>query len=79
MGIDVDVIFKIAGVGIVVAFLHTILDQVGEKRLRQMGHTHWIYLYFIYGCVDCRWTCFKKSGRFFYFSDGGKPSLPSCK
>lgn len=34
MGIDVDIIFKIAGVGIVVAFLHTILDQVGKKNMR---------------------------------------------
>ncbi|GER72453.1 stage III sporulation protein AC [Weizmannia acidilactici] len=35
MGIDVDIIFKIAGVGIVVAFLHTILDQVGKKEYAQ--------------------------------------------
>jgi stage III sporulation protein AC len=44
MGIDVDVIFKIAGVGIVVAFLHTILDQVGKKEYAQ-----WVTLFgFIY-------------------------------
>ncbi|WP_018660646.1 stage III sporulation protein AC [Heyndrickxia acidiproducens] len=35
MGMDVDIIFKIAGVGIVVAFLHTILDQVGKKEYAQ--------------------------------------------
>ncbi|WP_335870651.1 stage III sporulation protein AC [Bacillus sp. 2205SS5-2] len=35
MGLDVDIIFKIAGVGIVVAFLHTILDQVGKKEYSQ--------------------------------------------
>lgn len=35
MGIDVDIIFKIAGVGIVVAFLHTILDKVGKKEYAQ--------------------------------------------
>ncbi|GER69220.1 stage III sporulation protein AC [Weizmannia acidilactici] len=35
MGFDVDIIFKIAGVGIVVAFLHTILDQVGKKEYAQ--------------------------------------------
>ncbi len=35
MGIDIDVIFKIAGVGIVVAFIHTILDQVGKKEYAQ--------------------------------------------
>jgi stage III sporulation protein AC len=35
MGIDVDMIFKIAGVGIVVAFLHTVLDQMGKKEYAQ--------------------------------------------
>ncbi|KYD20499.1 MAG: stage III sporulation protein AC [Caldibacillus debilis] len=44
MGIDVDVIFKIAGVGIVVAFLVTILDQLGKKEYAQ-----WVTLFgFIY-------------------------------
>ncbi len=53
MGVDVNVIFQIAGVGIVVAFLHTILDQMG-KRIRPMGDAAWLYLYFIYGGDDCR-------------------------
>jgi stage III sporulation protein AC len=35
MCIDVDIIFKIAGVGIVVAFLHTVLDQMGKKEYAQ--------------------------------------------
>jgi stage III sporulation protein AC len=35
MGIDVDIIFKIAGVGIIVAFLHTVLDQMGKKEYAQ--------------------------------------------
>ncbi|EZP76100.1 stage III sporulation protein AC [Parageobacillus genomosp. 1] len=35
MGIDVDIIFKIAGIGIVVAFLHTVLDQMGKKEYAQ--------------------------------------------
>lgn len=44
MGIDVDVIFKIAGVGIIVAFLVTILDQSGKKEYSQ-----WVVLIgFIY-------------------------------
>lgn len=44
MGVEVDVIFKIAGVGLVVAFLHTILDQVGKKEYAQ-----WVTLFgFIY-------------------------------
>ncbi len=48
MGIDVDVIFKIAGVGIVVAFLHTILDQMGKKEYGQwvtlLGFIYILYL-----------------------------------
>ena len=44
MGLDVAIIFKIAGVGIVVAFLHTILDQLGKKEYSQ-----WVTLFgFIY-------------------------------
>ncbi|WP_100331532.1 stage III sporulation protein AC [Bacillus xiapuensis] len=44
MGIEVEVIFKIAGVGLVVAFLHTILEQVGKKEYAQ-----WVTLFgFIY-------------------------------
>lgn len=44
MGIDVEVIFKIAGVGLVVAFLHTILEQVGKKEYAQ-----WVTLFgFLY-------------------------------
>ena len=44
MGIDVDLIFKIAGVGLVVAFIVTILDQVGKKEYAQ-----WVILVsFIY-------------------------------
>ena len=35
MGIDIDIIFKIAGVGLIVAFIHTILDQVGKKEYSQ--------------------------------------------
>lgn len=35
MGIEVDIIFKIAGVGIVVAFLVTILDQVGKNEMQE--------------------------------------------
>lgn len=35
MPIDVDLIFKIAGVGLIVAFIVTILDQVGKKEYAQ--------------------------------------------
>ncbi|MDF2556390.1 MAG: spoIIIAC [Bacillales bacterium] len=44
MPIDVDLIFKIAGVGLIVAFIVTILDQVGKKEYAQ-----WVILVsFIY-------------------------------
>lgn len=44
MPIDVDLIFKIAGVGLIVAFIVTILDQVGKKEYAQ-----WVVLVsFIY-------------------------------
>ncbi|MDQ0161387.1 stage III sporulation protein AC [Bacillus alveayuensis] len=35
MGVDVNTIFQIAGIGIIVAFLHTILDQMGKKEYAQ--------------------------------------------
>ncbi|MBZ5750737.1 MULTISPECIES: stage III sporulation protein AC [Metabacillus] len=35
MGVDINTIFQIAGIGIVVAFLHTILDQMGKKEYAQ--------------------------------------------
>jgi stage III sporulation protein AC len=35
MGLDVDIIFKIAGIGIVVAFIVTVLDQMGKKEFAQ--------------------------------------------
>lgn len=44
MGIDIDLIFKIAGVGLIVAFIVTILEQVGKKEYAQ-----WVVLVsFIY-------------------------------
>ena len=44
MGLEVDIIFKIAGVGLIVAFIVTILDQVGKKEYAQ-----WVVLVsFIY-------------------------------
>ncbi|TDL34619.1 stage III sporulation protein AC [Jeotgalibacillus sp. S-D1] len=35
MAIDLDALFKIAGVGLVVALLYTVLDQVGKKDYAQ--------------------------------------------
>jgi len=44
MGIDVGLIFQIAGVGIVIAFINTLLDQINKKEYSQ-----WVTLFgFIY-------------------------------
>lgn len=44
MGIEVGLIFKIAGVGIVIAFLNTLLEQINKKEYSQ-----WVTLFgFIY-------------------------------
>ena len=44
MGIDIDIIFFFFCVGLIVAFIHTILDQVGKKEYSQ-----WVILVsFIY-------------------------------
>ena len=49
MGLDVDIIFKIAGVGIVVAFLHYHFGSSRKKRICAVGNPLWFYLYFVYG------------------------------
>ena len=33
---DIDMIFKIAGVGIIVAILHTVLEQLGNRNQAQL-------------------------------------------
>lgn len=44
MGIEVGVIFQIAGVGIVIAFINTLLEQINKKEYSQ-----WVTLFgFIY-------------------------------
>ena len=44
MGIEVGLIFKIAGVGIVIAFINTLLEQINKKEYAQ-----WVTLFgFIY-------------------------------
>lgn len=53
MGVDVNVIFQIAGVGIVVAFTHDIGSD-GQERICSVGDAVRFYLYFIYGRHDCR-------------------------
>lgn len=44
MGIDMNTIFQIAGIGIVIAFLVTVLEQMGKK-----DYANWVTLIgFIY-------------------------------
>ncbi|TFD92252.1 MULTISPECIES: stage III sporulation protein AC [Jeotgalibacillus] len=48
MIIDADILFKIAGVGLVVAFLYTVLDQAGKKEYAQwLAFFGFIYVLFI--------------------------------
>lgn len=35
LGYDVNTLFQIAGIGIIVAMLHTILEQAGKKDIAQ--------------------------------------------
>jgi stage III sporulation protein AC len=66
MGIDVDIIFKIAGVGIVVAFLHTVLDQMGKKEYAQ-----WVtllgFIYILFMVASIVSELFKKIKAVFLF------------
>lgn len=39
MGIDIDSIFQVAGIGIIVAMIHTILKQMGKE-----DWAHWVTL-----------------------------------
>ncbi|MBB5173081.1 stage III sporulation protein AC [Texcoconibacillus texcoconensis] len=54
MNYDVNLIFQIAGVGIVVAMIHTVLKQMGKEEI-----AHWvtllafvIVLYMVVNVVD---------------------------
>ncbi|HZG60469.1 MAG TPA: stage III sporulation protein AC [Anoxybacillus sp.] len=66
MGIDVDIIFKIAGVGIIVAFLHTVLDQMGKKEYAQ-----WVtllgFIYILFMVASIVSDLFKKIKAVFLF------------
>lgn len=39
MAVDINTIFQIAGIGIVVAMIHTILKQMGKE-----DYAHWVTL-----------------------------------
>ncbi|MGX1901095.1 stage III sporulation protein AC [Thermolongibacillus altinsuensis] len=66
MGVDVDLIFRIAGVGIVVAFLHTVLDQMGKKEYAQ-----WVtllgFIYILFMVASVVHDLFKKIKAVFLF------------
>jgi stage III sporulation protein AC len=66
VGGDVDLIFRIAGVGIVVAFLHTILEQMGKKEYAQ-----WVtllgFIYILFMVASVVHDLFKKIKAVFLF------------
>jgi stage III sporulation protein AC len=39
MNIDVNAIFQIAGIGIIIAMIHTVLKQIGKEDI-----AHWVTL-----------------------------------
>ncbi|MDR7072691.1 stage III sporulation protein AC [Fictibacillus barbaricus] len=39
MGLDVNTVFQIAGLGIIVAMLHTVLKMIGKE-----DYAHWVTL-----------------------------------
>lgn len=66
MGVDINMIFQIAGIGIVVAFLHTILDQMGKKEYAQ-----WVtligFIYILFMVATIVDDLFKKIKSVFLF------------
>ncbi|EMT47195.1 MULTISPECIES: stage III sporulation protein AC [Anoxybacillus] len=66
MGVDVDLIFRIAGVGIVVALLHTILEGFGKKEYAQ-----WVtllgFIYILFLVISIVQDLFQKIKSVFLF------------
>jgi stage III sporulation protein AC len=66
VGVDINMIFQIAGIGIVVAFLHTILDQMGKKEYAQ-----WVtligFIYILFMVASIVDDLFKKIKSVFLF------------
>lgn len=66
MGIEIDVIFKIAGIGIVVAFLHTVLKQLGKEE-----YANWVtllgFIYILFMVASIVEDLFKKIKSVFLF------------
>ena len=67
MGIDVEIIFKIAGAGIIVAFLHTILDQIGKKEYAQWV-TLFGFIYILFQVASIVYDLFQKIKSVFLFN-----------
>ena len=66
MCVDVDLIFRIAGVGIVVALLHTILEGFGKKEYAQ-----WVtllgFIYILFLVISIVQDLFQKIKSVFLF------------
>ncbi|ACJ33310.1 stage III sporulation protein AC [Anoxybacillus sp. LAT_35] len=66
MGVDVDLIFRIAGVGIIVAFLHTVLEGFGKKEYAQ-----WVtllgFIYILFLVISIVQDLFQKIKSVFLF------------
>lgn len=48
MGIDMNTIFQIAGIGIVVAFLVTVLEQMGKKITRTGLPSSVLFIFYLW-------------------------------
>ncbi|KOO43961.1 stage III sporulation protein AC [Priestia koreensis] len=66
MGVDMNTIFQIAGVGIVVAFLVTVLEQMGKK-----DYANWVtligFIYILFMVASIVDDLFKKIKAVFLF------------
>lgn len=69
MGIDMNTIFQIAGIGIVVAFLVTVLEQMGKKITRIGLPSSVLFIFYLWLLRLWR-TYFKKSNRFYFKGRG---------
>ncbi|WP_110111283.1 stage III sporulation protein AC [Bacillus sp. CGMCC 1.16541] len=66
MNVDMNTIFQIAGIGIVVAFLVTILEQIGKK-----DYANWVtlmgFIYILFMVASIVEDLFKKIKAVFLF------------
>ena len=68
MGIDMNTIFQIAGIGIVVAFLVTVLEQMGKK-----DYANWVtligFIYILFMVASIVEDLFQKIKSVFLFQE----------